>query len=145
MKYKIKELKKKYITNELFETLSHLSDSTKTNIHKGRKIFKEIKKNKNHFIYAAIDKKSDEIIGMITLLVEPKFIHDCGYLGHIEDVVTRVGHEGQGIGKELVKTAVKQAKKSDCYRVILNCSEDNREFYEKCGFRKKEIEMVKDL
>jgi len=145
MKYKIKELKKKHITEELFETLSHLSDSTKTNIRKGRNIFKEIKKNKNHFIYAAIDKKSNEIIGMITLLVEPKFIHDCGFLGHIEDVVTRKDFEGQGIGKELVKQVVKQAKKMDCYRVILDCSDENMKFYEKCGFHRRENEMTLDL
>lgn len=145
MKYKIKELKKKYITEELFETLSHLSDSTKTNIRKGKKIFKEIKKNKNHFIYVALDKESGNVIGMITLLVEPKFIHDCGYLGHIEDVVTRQGHENQGIGKELVKTVIKQAKKSDCYRIILDCSDENMKFYEKCGFHRRENEMTLDL
>lgn len=145
MKFKIKELKKKHITKELFETLSHLSDSTKTDIKKGQKIFKQIKKNKNHFIFAAFDKESDEIVGMTTLLVEPKFIHDCGSLGHIEDVVTRLGYEGQGIGKELVKTVVKRAKKSDCYRVILNCSDANIKFYEKSGFRKRENEMALDL
>ncbi len=145
MKYKIKELKKKHVTHELFETLSNLSDSTKTDIYKGRKIFREIKKNKKHFIWVAIDKQTDGIIGMITLLVEPKFIHNCGYLGHIEDVVVHKDYEGKGIGKDLVKTALKQSKKSDCYRVILNCSEENKEFYEKSGFREKEIEMIRDL
>ncbi len=142
MKYKIKELKKKHITKELFETLSNLSDSTKIDIKKGRKVFKEIKKNRNHFIYAAFDKKNKEVIGMITLLVEPKFIHDCGYLGHIDDVVVRKDYKGQGIGKELVKKAIKQAKKSGCYRVILNCLDANMKFYEKFGFQKRENEMA---
>jgi len=145
MKYKIKELKKKHITKELFETLGHLSDSTKIDIKKGKKIFKLIKKNKNHFIYAAFDKESKEIIGMITLLVEPKFIHDCGYLGHIEDVVVSKDYEGQGIGKELVKKATKKAKKLGCYRVILNCSDENIGFYEKHGYNRYEKAMRLDL
>jgi len=145
MKYKIKELKKKHITEGLFATLSNLSDSTKVNISQGRKVFKEINKNKNHFIWAAIDKETDEVIGLITLLVEPKFIHDCGNLGHIEDVVTRKTFEGEGIGRDLVKTAVKQAEKSDCYRVILNCSDENKRFYEKQGFRYRENGMSLEL
>jgi glucosamine-phosphate N-acetyltransferase len=145
MKYKIKELKKKHITKELFETLGHLSDSTRIDIKKGRKIFKEIKKSKNHFIYAAFDKENKEVIGMITLLVEPKFIHDCGYLGHIEDVVVRKDYEGLGIGKELIKKATKQAKKSECYRVILNCSDENMKFYEKHGYKQHESSMQLDI
>ena len=30
-----------------------------------------------------------------------------------------------------------------CYKVILDCNEDNVTFYEKCGLIKKEIQMVK--
>ena len=37
------------------------------------------------------------IIGSTTLLIEQKFIHDGGKVGHIEDVVTRKGYEGFGI------------------------------------------------
>lgn len=145
MKFKVKELKKKHITEELFNTLKNLSNSTVTDIDEGKKQFKKIKKNKNHHIYVAIDKDSKEVIGLITLLVEPKFIHDNGYLGHIEDVVTRKGFEGQGIGKELVSQANKEAAKEGCYRVILNCSDENMDFYEKLGFKKRENEMALEL
>ncbi|KAK7858846.1 glucosamine 6-phosphate n-acetyltransferase [Quercus suber] len=30
-----------------------------------------------------------------------------------------------------------------CYKVILDCSLENKAFYEKCGFKQKEIQMVK--
>lgn len=30
-----------------------------------------------------------------------------------------------------------------CYKVILDCSEDNVPFYQKCGLVKKEVQMVK--
>ncbi|KAJ1500746.1 hypothetical protein HMI55_003750, partial [Coelomomyces lativittatus] len=32
-------------------------------------------------------------------------------------------------------------KKVGCYKIILNCAENNITFYEKCGFVKKEVEM----
>ena len=35
---------------------------------------------------------------------------------------------------------------ANCYKIILNCSEGNSEFYQKCGFRKTgELEMRLDI
>ena len=34
------------------------------------------------------------------------------------------------------------AKAMNCYKIILNCSEKNIKFYEKCGFELKEVQMV---
>lgn len=32
--------------------------------------------------------------------------------------------------------------KKDCYKIILDCSQKNVPFYEKCGFAVKELQMV---
>ncbi|MFA5052149.1 MAG: GNAT family N-acetyltransferase [Patescibacteria group bacterium] len=145
MKYVVKELKKKHITPGLFTTLAHLSSSTVNNLDKGRKQFKIIKKNKNHRIFVALDKATKEVIGLITLLIEPKFIHDCGKMGHIEDVVVREGFEGRGVGGALVQRATDEAKKEGCYRIRLFCSDRNVSFYEKAGFKRHENGMQIDL
>jgi glucosamine-phosphate N-acetyltransferase len=145
MKYAIKELKKKHITPGLFTTLAHLSSSTVNNVDKGRKQFRYIKKNKNHLIFVALDKATEEVIGLITLLIEPKFIHDCGKMSHIEDVVVREGFEGQGIGGALVKRAIGEAKKAGCYRIRLFCSDKNLKFYQRAGFFQHENGMQLDL
>lgn len=34
-------------------------------------------------------------------------------------------------------------QEAGCYKVILDCSEENVPFYEKCGLIKKEVQMVK--
>lgn len=34
-------------------------------------------------------------------------------------------------------------QEAGCYKVILDCSEDNVPFYEKCGLTRKEVQMVK--
>ena len=36
-----------------------------------------------------------------------------------------------------------QAREAGCYKVILDCSDSNVKFYEKCGFQKKEVQMVR--
>ena len=61
-----------------------------------------------HFteIFVAIDKQTSEVIGATTLLVEQKFIHSGGKAGHIEDVVTRKGFEGLGIGSALINQCI---------------------------------------
>ena len=34
------------------------------------------------------------------------------------------------------------ARARGCYKVILDCAEDNAGFYARCGFRRKEVQMV---
>ena len=34
------------------------------------------------------------------------------------------------------------AQSQGCYKVILDCADDNAAFYEKSGFKRKEVQMV---
>ena len=45
-----------------------------------------------------------------------------------------------GIGKLLIAGLSRFAWEMGCYKVILDCSEANVHFYEKCGFKKKEVQ-----
>lgn len=101
--------------------------------------FNLIFSNKNINIYVLI--KNNKLIGCGTLLIEPKFIHNCNNLGHVEDIVIDKNERGNGYGKFLIKSLIKIAKKS-CYKVILSCNEKNKIFYEKCNFLNENIEMV---
>lgn len=93
-------------------------------------------------IWVIHDTKSNQIIGTATLLIEPKFIHGCGRVGHIEDVVVRKNIHGSGFGKKLIDHLTKLAAQKGCYKVILDCSDKNVGFYEKCGFIAKGREMA---
>ena len=42
----------------------------------------------------------------------------------------------------LIAALVDHAKKIGCYKVILDCSEENVAFYQKGGFERKEVQMV---
>ena len=65
-----------------------------------------------------------------------------GQCGHIEDVVTDAGARGGGLGRRIVEHLTGLARARGCYKVILDCAEDNAGFYAKCGFRRKEVQMV---
>lgn len=77
-----------------------------------------------------------------TLVLERKLIRNCGVCGHVEDVVVDSSARGRGVGKLLLAALTDLARQRGCYKVILDCSEDNVEFYTKCGFKRKEVQMA---
>ena len=142
MSFIIREIKEEDLSNGFIETLSNLSEVGKLANDTNRKIeiLSEIK-DKNYRIVIAEDNQNHQIIGSATLLIEQKFIHNGGKAGHIEDVVTRKGYEGKGIGREILKELIKIAKDNECYKIILDCDEKLVKFYEKLGFKKHSIMM----
>ena len=46
------------------------------------------------------------------------------------------------MGHLLMRKLAEVSKDAGCYKVILDCSEDNVEFYEKCGFSRKGVQMA---
>nr|QFG73834.1 MAG: acetyltransferase (GNAT) family protein [Megaviridae environmental sample] len=93
----------------------------------------------NHNIY--IIEHDNKIIASITLIREPKFIHGKAVL-HIEDVIVDENSRNLGYGKQLLEFALQYAKDTDCYKTILNCNPIYKDFYEKFGFKCKNIEMA---
>jgi glucosamine-phosphate N-acetyltransferase len=142
MNFIIREIEETDLSNGFFETLSNLSDVKKISQdkEKTRKVINEIKSNSFYKLFVAVCDDS-EIIGSTTLLIEQKFIHDGGKVGHIEDVVTRKGYEGFGIGSSLINRSLQFAKQIGCYKVILECSIQNVPFYTKLGFKQHEVSM----
>ena len=85
-----------------------------------------------------------KIVGSTTLLIEQKFIHDGGLVGHIEDVVVNKDFQGQKIGEKVMKYLLEIAKNRGCYKTILDCTEDVKPFYEKLGFKQVGNELRLD-
>ena len=95
--------------------------------------------NNNHNIF--VIEYNNKIIASITLLIEYKLIHNFGKVCHIEDVVVSKEYQKQGLGKKLIEFAINFSKKNDCYKIILNCSNENISFYYKCGFKNKDNQL----
>ena len=138
----IREIEEDDLKNGFLETLDFLRNTGDLDKNKANEILKKIKQNPNHIIYVAIDNK--KIVGSTTLLIEQKFIHDGGLVGHIEDVVVRKDCEGKGIGIKLVTSLLERAKEKNCYKTILDCKDDVKQFYERIGFKRESNGMRYD-
>ena len=135
----IRELKEDDIQKGFLKTLDTLRQTSSVTQEKALEIFKEIKINPKHIIIIA--ELNGEIIGTTTLLVEPKFIHQGGKVGHIEDVVVRKEFQGRKIGQKIIKFVLQIAKNQGCYKTILDCSDDVKSFYEEIGFKQHSNEL----
>jgi N-acetylglutamate synthase-like GNAT family acetyltransferase len=85
--------------------------------------------------------ETNQIIGCGTIIIEPKLLRNYSNVAHIEDVVIHPDYQSKGIGKILIEKFIDLANQSSCYKVILNCNEKTKGFYEKCGLSSKNIQM----
>ena len=123
-----------------WETLDNLAPGKKPSYSQAIKAYEKAKKQ-DSYTYVAVDSTDGQIVGAVRLLVEQKFIRRLALAGHIEDVATRKGYEGQGIASKLMEVALKKSKALGCYKVILDCRQELVGFYSRFGFKEAEVEM----
>jgi len=138
----IREIEEGDLERGFLESLDFLRKASNIDKNKAKEILKKIKQNPNHVIHVAVD--DNKIIGSTTLLIEQKFIHDGGLVGHIEDVVVRKDYEGKGVGIKLVTSMLECAKEKNCYKTVLDCKDDVKQFYERIGFNRESDGMRYD-
>ena len=129
----IRELKKEDLWNGFLTTLDSLREASSIKKEKADEIFQKINANEDHII--AVAEMEGKIVGATTLLIESKFIHEGGLVGHIEDVVVNKNCQGKGIGEKIVRYLLEYARNRGCYKTILDCADDVKPFYEKIGFK----------
>jgi glucosamine-phosphate N-acetyltransferase len=129
----IRELRKEDLWNGFLTTLDSLRKASDIDRNKADEIFEKINSNPDHIVVVA--ELDGKIVGSTTLLIEPKFIHKGGVVGHIEDVVIDKKFQGQKIGEKIMKYLLEFAKNRGCYKTILDCTDDVKPFYEKLGFK----------
>lgn len=142
----VRRIKEADFENGFFETLSNLTTVGDIRFNEYRmEIINRILGDQNYIIIVAEEQENHTIIGTATLLIEQKFIHNGGRVGHIEDVATRAGYEGIGVGKKIIQKLIETSKELQCYKIILDCDDKVIGFYEKLGFKKKAVMMRLDL
>lgn len=96
---------------------------------------REKKDNRTHAV--KLEALEDEaIIGRAYLYLIYNDLHEEPY-GLLEDVFVDEAHRGKGIGSELVKYVIEEAKKQGCYKLIATSRferEDVHEWYKRLGF-----------
>ena len=138
----IRELKEVDLWNGFLKSLDSLKQASSIEKSKAKEIFEKIDANPDHII--AVAEFDGKIVGATTLLIESKFIHDGGLVGHIEDVVVDKEYQGQKIGEKIMNYLIEIAKNRGCYKTILDCTDDVKPFYEKLGFKQVANELRLD-
>lgn len=129
----IRKLQKDDLWNGFLFTLDSLRQASNIDKKTAEKIFDKINSNPDHIVAVAVIE--GKIVGSTTLLIETKFIHNGGKVGHIEDVVVDKEYQRKGIGEKIIIYLLRYAKDQGCYKTILDCVDDVKPFYEKLGFK----------
>lgn len=124
---------------QLLQNLTFVGDVSK---EKWLQQLNEINLHANIEIYVLFNSLENKVVANGTLVIEKKFIHQCGKVGHIEDIVVDPKCQGMGLGRKMVEYLTKRAKEMECYKIILDCDEKNTQFYQKCGFSEKGVQMA---
>lgn len=98
-------------------------------------------RNDTYYILVICDSSS-RVVGTGAVIVERKFIHNMGLVGHIEDIAVDKNQQGKKLGLRIIQALDYLAEKVGCYKCILDCSEANEGFYVKCGFKRAGLEMA---
>jgi glucosamine-phosphate N-acetyltransferase len=83
-----------------------------------------------------------KIVASGTIIIEPKIIHGCKNVGHIEDIVVKASYRGFNISQNILDLLFIEAREKDCYKVILDCSKEVQRVYIKSGFEEKGIQRA---
>lgn len=78
-------------------------------------------RNDEYYMLVVCDGE-DNIVGTGSLIVERKFIHSLGMVGHIEDIAVEKNQQGKKLGLRIIQALDFVAEKVGCYKVTsLHC------------------------
>lgn len=124
--------------------LSQLTDTTPCSFYNFQSFVRGMNNN-IHYISVIEHFPTGKIVATGTVYIETKIIHGFGKVGHIEDVIVDETFRGEGLGKKIIDKLIQFASNNMCYKLVLSSTCDGIQFYEKCGFIKKEQSMMKYL
>ncbi len=101
------------------------------------RIFERMSRYPNYKIYVAV--REERVVGTFALLI----MDNLGHLGApsavIEDVCVDPVRQGQGVGKAMMRHALRLAGEHGCYKAMLSSNlkrERAHAFYESLGFKR---------
>jgi glucosamine-phosphate N-acetyltransferase len=79
--------------------------------------FEWMKKREGEYFILVIVDGAEKIVGTGALIVERKFIHNLGLVGHIEDIAVAKDQQGKKLGLRIIQALDYVAEKVGCYKV----------------------------
>lgn len=129
----IRRLRREDLFNGFLLSLDSLRPASGMEKAKAEEIFSRVSSEPCHMVLVA--ELDGRVVGAATVLIEQKFIHNGGRVGHIEDVAVSEEAQQVGVGSALVRACLDRAARAGCYKTILECTDAVKEFYEELGFK----------
>jgi glucosamine-phosphate N-acetyltransferase len=92
--------------------------------------------------YIGDPESNYEIVSTGTVFIEPKLIRGGKSVAHIEDIIVHEKYRYKGIASAVIEFLKTYAKENGCYKIILNCRDSVKPFYEKCEFSQNGSQMT---
>lgn len=140
-KLNIRPLQNSDLENGFFQLLSQLTEAPTLSREQFDRLLQQ-QRDIGMQLTLVAENSSNRVLGSASVMIEPKFIRAGRPCAHIEDVVVDASLRGSGIGRQLIQRLVSFAKQKGCYKVILDCMNENVPFYHKCGFQSKGTQMA---
>ena len=127
---------------ELYKQLNQSNENF--TINEINKTWDKIEKNNIKYFIA---KENKRIVGSCYIIIIPNLTYNGKSIGYIENVIIDEKYRRKGIGKEIMRMAIKYAEEEKCYKIVLQSGIGRTEahkFYESIGFNgetKKAYEM----
>jgi glucosamine-phosphate N-acetyltransferase len=108
------------------KVLSELSDSRGLTKAGFEDILKEL-----HTTYVTVALVENKIVGTGSLYVRYNFSHAGRPVGLLENLVVAKEYRKHNVGTWIVQRIIDQARKHNCYSLILNCKDDLIGYYQR--------------
>lgn len=76
-------------------------------------------RNDEYYLLVVVDG-ADKVVATGSLIVERKFIHGLGMVGHIEDIAVEKGQQGKKLGLRVIQALDSVAENVGCYKVCFS-------------------------
>lgn len=140
--YSMRPLQRNDYSNTFLDVLRVLTQVGEVTRDEFELRFDQMKASSGGYHILVILDGEGKIVGTGALIVERKFIHHLGLVGHIEDIAVAKDQQGKKLGLRIIQALDFVAENVGCYKTILDCSEANEGFYVKCGFKRAGLEMA---
>ena len=100
----------------------------------------------DYILYVA--EQNGAIVGTFCLMVIDNLARRGRFSGLIEAVVVSSGHQGEGLGKIMLRRAIEMAAEKGCYKVALSSgfkAENAHAFYDSLGFERHGVSFLLPL
>lgn len=97
--------------------------------------------------YILLGKLGQNIVGLVNFTTRKTILHNAPS-GLVDELVVAKSHRGKGIGKQLIKAAMKTCRELRCCEIEVSTKKSNetaRDFYKKCGFDEDAVLLEYDL